>query len=193
MATTALTLYRLAPGSLPGIHLFFVWSAAVHKQADTNHASRFSGESFEPPMPSNPPPPPPVATSAPPPVPVRPSNGGSNAERPPLPVRPITSSGAAKQRLAVPKGNFWLAKAGLTRKKIDGSSPASAPATPPRNGGTWRQGGGAHTPPPAYMAGCKGTGVAAEARVLDAASLSRQKRIGGAASTIGAWAKLHRR
>ncbi len=95
-------------------------------KADASRLGISSGESSEPPMPSRPPPPPPpprVATGTPPPLPARPSPGHVS----------ITKSRNLPPRPAAAKGNFWLAKAGLTRKKREGVSPASSPPiTPPR-------------------------------------------------------------
>lgn len=162
-----------------------------YAKADVNHDGNSSGESVKPSVPLRPPPSPPrVAVETPPPLPERTSprcSRNSPGQRPlparPLPVRPLPEQPSAG------KGNFWLAKAGLTRKQRDGVSPASAPATPPRNGGAWQQGGGTRTPPPTYVAGRAGTGVAAAAAVLDAIG-SRDSPLGGA---TGAWSKLRRR
>lgn len=141
------------------------------------------GSLDEPPMPSTPPPPLPASIAPPPPLPARTSLVGASTKRP-LPARPSrghgSSGSSAGQRPAAAKGNIWLAKAGLTRKNVAGSSsPAPAPpATPPREGGSWRQGGGTPTPPPKHMAGGRAGGGIAAARTKGAS---------------GAWAKLHRR
>eukprot|EP00752_Nemacystus_decipiens_P012877 g11399.t1 len=165
------------------------------EEVDTNHNGNSSSGSIEPQLPSRPPPTPPrVQDETPPPLPERPSAGCSNSpgQRPlparPLPARPLPARPLPAQPSAG-KGNFWLAKAGLTRKKRDGVSPASAPATPPRNGCAWQQGGGTLTPPPTYATGRADAGVAAAAKVLDAIG-SRESPSGGA---TGAWAKLRRR
>lgn len=127
-------------------------------------------------MPSTPPPPLPASIATSPPLPARPSLVGVNPKRP-LPARPTRGSGSgsgsisAGQRPAAAKGNIWLAKAGLTRKNVAGSAP---PETPPRESGSWRQGGGT----PTHLAGGRAGGGMAAARAKGAS---------------GAWAKLHRR
>lgn len=162
----------------------------AYAKADVNRDGNSPGGRVEPPVPlRQPPTPPPAAEGTPPPLPERPSPGGKSArpgQRPParpLPAQPLPAPPSAG------KGNFWLAKAGLTRKKRDGMSPASAPATPPRNGGAWHQGGGTRTPPPTFSAGRTAAGVVVAAKVLDAIG-SCERPSGGA---TGAWAKLRRR
>ncbi|CAM9876641.1 unnamed protein product [Ectocarpus sp. 12 AP-2014] len=150
------------------------------RETNTNHEGNCSGGILdEPPMPSTPPPPLPASIATPPPLPARTSLVGASAK--PLPARPTHGSGnnsssSAGQRPAATKGNIWLAKAGLTRKNVAGSSsPAPAPTeTPPRESGSWRQGGGVHT----HLAGGRAGGGMAAARAKGAS---------------GAWAKLHRR
>ncbi|CAN0198040.1 unnamed protein product [Ectocarpus sp. 13 AM-2016] len=150
------------------------------RETNTNHGGIYLGGSLdEPPMPSTPPPPLPASIATPPPLPARTSLVAASAK--PLPVRPTRGSGnnsstSAGQHPAATKGNIWLAKAGLTRKNVAGSSsPAPTPTeTPARESGSWRQGGGT----PTHLAGVRAGGGMAAARAKGAS---------------GAWAKLHRR
>ncbi|CAN0462933.1 unnamed protein product [Ectocarpus sp. 8 AP-2014] len=152
------------------------------RETNTNHGGSCLGGSLdEPPMPSTPPPPLPASIATPPPLPARTSLVGLNPKRP-LPARPTRGSGSgsgsisAGQRPAAAKGNIWLAKAGLTRKNVTGSSspPPAPPETPPRDSGSWRREGGT----PTHLAGGRAGGGMAAARAKGAS---------------GAWAKLHRR
>ncbi|CAM9257925.1 unnamed protein product [Scytosiphon promiscuus] len=178
-------------------HVFGRIDEKIGATPKATHAGGSSGaSSSEPPAPSRSPsqqplPPPPRVPISPPLTQTSPVDAGAN--RCPHPEHGSPDGSGFEQRPAVPRGNFWLAKAGLTRKGAGGGCATPAPATTSRSGDAWRKAGDTFTSPVTCAMGRVAAGVATAARVNDATHGSREEGHGRPLASVRSWANLRRR